>query len=64
MSTEHEPLRAVAYMLNIARHRSKTEIMLYGWLDLRPLGHDEYLYWQNHALPSGHSILSEDLENP
>jgi len=46
-----------AYMLGPQRRRGRTEIMMYGWLDLRPISDAEYEYWQNHALPFGHSIV-------
>jgi len=46
-----------AYMLNTPRRRGANEIMRYGWHDLRPLDEAEYQYWQNHALPFGHSVI-------
>jgi len=48
---------ALAYMLDTRRERTATEIMLYGWLTLRPISNREREYWNTHLLPSGCSII-------
>jgi hypothetical protein len=51
------PGLALAYMLDTRRERTATEIMLNGWLNLRPISKQERAYWNTHLLPSGCSII-------
>lgn len=48
---------ARAYILDTRRERTATEIMMFGWLNLRPLSDQELEYWNTHLLPTGCSII-------
>jgi len=55
------PVSSLAYMLDTRRERTATEIMLFGWLNMRPLSNQEREYWNTHLLPSGCSIINMAL---
>jgi len=47
------------------RRYSATEIMMFGWQQVREIDEDEYDYWMNNLLPSGVTLLtSERIPTP